>query len=114
MSKASSDTRQLMKSEYTKKIQPRSQAIKQIPILSVIQKLWLEYERAGNVYKILQWGKLTSWRTIYSNKSNRVHDHSKDRPEWNTFEFIRAYHWRSDNKTWNAKTYKRFEDNFTL
>lgn len=78
-----------------------------IPILDVVEKVWLQYGRAWtNEYKIIQDWKQTDWWGFNTEK-NFVSDLSHDRPQWNAFAFVKSYY-KIDDKS----TYEWFENNF--
>lgn len=83
-----------------------SYEINNISILSVLDKLWLEYKKTGmNKYNIA-WSD--GW--IANPEANKVNDFSwKDRPKWPPFAFVKSYLKLND-----AETYKWFVEAYNL
>ncbi len=82
------------------------QIIKQIQIISVLDRLNLQYRVNGNCIYVYKDWKMTNWRK--GNLSgNYLNDFSHDRAKWWPFEIVKAYK-KFDDKG----TFQRFENNF--
>jgi len=85
------------------------QAISQIPMKDVLDKLGIKYTVLGSSLGLWDGGKLTDgWRDNL--KNNYVNDFScKDRPSGSPFSFVKSYLWLSDKETFDW-----FIDNFGI
>lgn len=86
----------------------KTEKIKEIKIIDVMDRLWVEYRSTGAwEYSIVENGDITSgWR--FNVNKNIVHDFSKDRPSGDTFWFVKMYLNISDDKD----VFHWFDENF--
>lgn len=85
------------------------QQINQIPILDILDKLNIWYQKVSDVYSILEDWKATDWWKI-NVKENYVNDFSwKCRAVWDPYCFVRSYLWIT-----NKETFEWFQDNFSI
>ena len=87
----------------------KTEEIKQLPIISVIDRLWLKYFKKWSwEYWLYDGWEKTSWRWFNVNK-NIASDFSKDRASWDTFWFVKSYLSMDDKQTFNW-----FAENFQI
>lgn len=88
--------------------------INKVPILNVIDRLWLKYNPDNYALYDFDW-TLSSWWKI-DVENNYVNDFSKMRPRWEPFAFVLWFlnlkNWVKDANYW--LTYKFFEENFWI
>lgn len=83
----------------------KTEEIKKIPVLIILDKLWLKYTRAWSwEYSI----EKTNWWKANEVK-NIIWDFSHDRWQWDTFWFVKQFLELDDKDT-----FLRFEDNFGI
>lgn len=83
--------------------------ISQLPITSVLDKLWIKYSKVGpNCLWLWQNWRLTDWWRVKINE-NYVKDFSRDRPYGSPYLFVKLYMKLSDKET-----FQRFADNFDV
>jgi len=82
--------------------------INQIDILSVLDKLGIQYTTSWDSRKLYSSGDVCDWRVVNVPK-NFINDFSHDRAKWWPFSFVMKY----ENFT-GKETFKRFKDNFTF
>jgi len=83
--------------------------INQIPILNILDKLNIWYQKISDIYSILEnWKPTDGWRVNI--KGNYINDFSwKGRSVWNPFNFVRAHLWIT-----NKETFDWFRDRFSI
>jgi len=87
----------------------KTEEIKQIPVMSVMDKLWVRYFKKWSwefwIYD--GWDK-TNWWSFNINK-NIIAEFSKDRASWDVFWFVKQHLNIND-----SETFKRFKENFDV
>lgn len=88
--------------------------INKVPILNVIERLWLRYNPDNYALYDFDWTLSSWWRIDVEN--NYVNDFSKMRSKWEPFAFVLWFlnlnNWVRDANYW--LTYKFFEENFWI
>lgn len=88
----------------------KTDEIKRLSIKEVLDRLWVEYfHKSGAEYGIVdQWQKSSGW--AFNTEKNIIYDFSHgDRPQGDTFWFVKQY-----NNYTDEETFKRFSDKFWI
>ncbi len=87
---------------------PDIEDLKRIPILSVLDKLWIEYKKVWyDTYALYEHWRWTDWWRANTTQNIVTDFSSKWRAHWNPFHFVSIYLW-TDVK----ETSLRFKDNW--